>query len=86
MVVRRVEILEVDKNFEMRMRLLTDEGEYVLWGYVGRDGKIYNQEGKVVARIKPSYAKSLREVARVKIQGAFAISKKEVEDVLCAED
>ncbi|MEM4959344.1 MAG: hypothetical protein QXX12_05655 [Nanopusillaceae archaeon] len=60
------------------MRLLTDEGEYVLWGYVGRDGKIYNQEGKVVARIKPDYALALRDAVRVRLQKTFGSSREEL--------
>lgn len=86
MTVKSIEILEVDKNFDMRLRMRTNEGVYIFWGYIDEKGKVYNQEGRVVARIKPSYAQTLREVARARLQGAFAISKKEVEDVLCAED
>ncbi len=86
MIVKSIEILEVDKNFDMRLRMRTDEGVYTLWGYIEESGKIYNQEGRVIARIKPSYAKALREVARVRLQTTYSSSKKEVEDVLCSQD
>ncbi|MEM0325775.1 MAG: hypothetical protein QW733_01915 [Desulfurococcaceae archaeon] len=86
MVVKSIEILAVDKNYDMRLRLRTDEGAYTFWGYIDERGKIYNQEGRVVARIKPTYAQALREVARVRLQTTFASSKKEVEDVLCSQD
>jgi len=86
MVVKSIEILAVDKNFDLRLRMRTDEGVYIFWGHIDENGKVYNQEGRVVARIKPTYAQALREVARVRLQTTYAISKKEVEDVLCAED
>lgn len=86
MRVKFVEILAVDKNFDMRLRMRTDEGVYIFWGYIDEKGKVYNQEGRVVARIKPSYAQALRDVARVRLQKTFSSSREELKDVLCAED
>ncbi len=86
MVVKSIEILAVDKNFDMRLKMRTSKGVYIFWGYIDRNGKVYNQDGRIVARIKPAYAQALREVARARLQTTYAISKKEVEDVLCAED
>ncbi len=86
MTVKSIEILEVDKNFDMRLRMRTDEGVYIFWGYIDEKGKIYNQEGRIVARIKPSYAQALRDVARVRLQKTFGSSREELKDVLCGED
>ncbi|MEM4557943.1 MAG: hypothetical protein QW251_04025 [Desulfurococcaceae archaeon] len=86
MTVKSIEILEVDKNFDMRLRMRTDEGVYIFWGYIDEKGKVYNQEGRIVARIKPSYAQALRDVARVRLQKTFGSSREELKDVLCGED
>ncbi|MEM4596590.1 MAG: hypothetical protein QXG54_04735 [Desulfurococcaceae archaeon] len=86
MTVKSIEILAVDKNFDMRLRMRTDEGVYIFWGYIDEKGKVYNQEGRIVARIKPSYAQALRNVARVRLQKTFGSSREELKDVLCGED
>ncbi|MFN3263280.1 MAG: hypothetical protein ACK42C_00080 [Aquificaceae bacterium] len=89
MVVRKIEVLEVDKNFEMRLRLYTKEGIFSMWGYIDSKGKVYNTEGKMVTRISPEYAKALRDIARKRLQRTYAESKAElaeVGDVLCGEN
>lgn len=61
MKVRRVELLEVDKDMSY-IRIVSDDFVYELWCKVCQDGRVLDAKGKLLFRLNKHLAKTFLDM------------------------
>lgn len=81
MKVYDLQVKAFDKDGSMLLQVRTDRGNVSFWGKITSSGKILDEEGRVLFRIKPELAQRLREKAKGKLQYTYAVVKQELEEM-----
>ncbi len=79
MRVYDLQVKSFDKDGMVFMRVRTDRGGFSLWGRIKDDGRVVDERGAVLFRIKPEQAKRIRERVKGKLQYTFSVSRQELE-------